>query len=393
MDVQASRRRRRVIVQGGAILLALASTLAGFHRRSRWVDVPAHPSAATPRETRIAVAFAQQVFHRPAIHEWVLLLYLTGLLGAVHHAQGDGAARAEVTLAIDLALLTSAIAAVRSGLIENRFAVAMISRLVVVFGILGSFFQLDVILPAARLGTVDDALFALDLRLFGVEPALAFDRWVSPMTTEWFSFFYFSYFVLLAVHVLPFVLIEKRLRLVGEFALGLTLVYCIGQLTYVLVPGFGPYRALAFEHPLDGDRWWPLVQAGAASVHETSRTDIFPSLHTGGPVFLTVFSFRHRAFAPFRYTWPLVGLFATQIMIATMFLRWHYLVDVIAGCILAVSAAYLAKAAVGEESRRAARGHRPVWTPLSWSDLVSPFASEQRSRTTSKVEVEDDVIR
>ncbi len=380
MKGQTRRSGWRRVVEGGAIVLAVVATLVGFHRRAgvRRSDGLELPSAVTPRETRIVVAFVRQVLLRPALHEWLLLLYVGGLLVAVHHVQGEGALRAEIMLAMDLALLAAAIGVVRGGLVENRFIVAIVSRVVVVFGILGSFFQLDVILPAARLGTVDDALFALDLRLVGVEPALLFDRWVSPATTEWFSFFYFSYFVLLAAHVLPFVLLERRLRLVGEFALGLTLVYCIGQLTYVLVPGFGPYRVLAFEHELTGTRWWPLVLAGAASVNETSRTDIFPSLHTAGPVFLTVFSFRHRSSVPFRYSWPIVGLFATQIVIATMFLRWHYLIDVVAGAVLAVTAAYLAKSAVGEEARRASRGLPPVWTHLEWGDLAA--ARPRRSR-------------
>ena len=93
------------------------------------------------------------------------------------------------------------------------------------------------------------------------------------------------------------------------------------------------------QHALDGRIWWPLVKRTVASVDGGARTDVFPSLHTAGPSFLTVYSFRHRRSAPFRYTWPPLAFSATQIIVATMFLRWHYLIDIVAGMTLAITAA------------------------------------------------------
>jgi hypothetical protein len=315
-------------------------------------------------------ALARAVTHS-ALHERMLFLYVLGLLVGV--ALGGGAHRdtAAVLLTGDLLLLSAAIVAVRAPLIDNRFALALVARLIVLGGILGTFAQLHIILPAARSGTVDATLHALDLRLFGFEPASAWDRWVSRSTTEWFAFFYFSYFGILAAHVIPVVFLEKRLRIVGEISLGMVAVYGIGQLTYVLVPAFGPYQTLSFAHPLDGARWWSLVQSGVLAVDERSRTDVFPSLHTAGPVFLAIFSFRHRALFPFRYTWPVVLFFALQIIVATMFLRWHYLVDVIAGVVLAAMAAALAAPVSSDEmARRRELGLGPVWTRLRLRDLL-----------------------
>jgi len=38
---------------------------------------------------------------------------------------------------------------------------------------------------------------------------------------------------------------------------------------------------------------------------------------------------------PFKYTWPILAFCVSQIIVATMFLRWHYLFDIIAGFSLA----------------------------------------------------------
>jgi len=73
--------------------------------------------------------------------------------------------------------------------------------------------------------TLDQKLYELDLSLFHIEPAMAWDRYVNPTTTEWFAFFYFGYFALLAVNVLPMVFFSRRLRLTAEFALGMITVY------------------------------------------------------------------------------------------------------------------------------------------------------------------------
>jgi membrane-associated phospholipid phosphatase len=106
------------------------------------------------------------------------------------------------------------------------------------------------------------------------------------------------------------------------------------------------------------------VEAGGA------QKDIFPSLHTAAPTFFAIFSFRHRKLVPFKYSWPVVAFLATQIIIATMFLRWHYLVDIVAGLALATTAALLGPyVADWERAKRERLGLQPAWTPLvyPWS--------------------------
>ena len=78
---------------------------------------------------------------------------------------------------------------------------------------------------------------------------------------------------------------------------------------------------------------------------------------------------------PFKYWWPVIGFITTQIIIATMFLRWHYIIDIFAGIALAFGCQFLGQyVADWERAKRERLGLLPAWMPL-----VYPFgrASDQ----------------
>lgn len=319
-----------------------------------WVD-------AAPARTDWVLRTAREM----ATQDWIVLGYLAFLVVAVSAAEPgpERTAVLERTVAL-FAFALGALALVRGRLLGHGWAAPIAQRLAVYGTIQATYFLLRDLLPLVRPDSVDARLYGLDMRLFGVEPAIAADRLVAPATAEWFAFFYIGYLVLLALHVLPF-LVTRRVRLFAEFGLGLLLVYTIGQSLYLAVPGYGPVRFLAssFQHPLPRGFF---VQATDAIVGAAgAQKDIFPSIHTAGPVFLTLFSFRHRREAPFRYTWPFVAFATFNIVLATMFLRWHYLVDVVAGLVLGAAAASVAASVARREvARRAARGLQEVWVPF-----------------------------
>jgi membrane-associated phospholipid phosphatase len=206
----------------------------------------------------------------------------------------------------------------------------------------------------------------LDMKWFGIEPAFYFDRFVNASSTEWFAFFYYSYFFLIAGHLLPILFFGKHPLRTAQFLLGILLVSVLGQSIYVFVPGYGPHKAFAdtFTNALPEGLWWRIVldlvaQGGA-------QKDIFPSLHTAVPTYILLFSYHYRDSYPYRLTWHLVAVFVVNIVIATMFLRWHYFVDVIAGLILACGAYMIGIAVpVWERRRRLPRGHGEIWPEYS----------------------------
>ncbi len=322
-----------------------------------------------------------------AVQDGVVGGYLLMLLSAVLMcAKGPGRPMAIATVLLDLVGFSVGLLLTRGGLVRRgSFVSSVLYRLTVFLPVFLSYFQLRWILPAVSPHSLDAALLALDVRVFGVEPSLAWDRFVTPATTEWFAFFYFGYFFLLSAHLLPMMFAAKsRLRL-AHFTLGIILVFCTGQLLYMVVPGWGPYRHLAgqFAHPLEGGLFWRLVRATVDA--GGSQKDIFPSLHTAAPTYFATYSFIHRRALPYRLTWPLIAFAATQIVLATMFLRWHYLIDICAGLALGISAAHASfQIVTWERSRRRKAGVRPTFALLDWS-WIWRFRGESGSNSGDRM--------
>jgi hypothetical protein len=311
----------------------------------------------------LEVAMGRRLARELAVQDWVVVGYLVVLFVCVLAGHGPRRATALACAGIDLTVLVAALVLTRGGYLRGT-AGALVYRAGVFVAVFGSFSQLQYILPTARSVVVDAQLYALDVRVLGFEPAESFDRFVSPATTEWFSFFYFGYFVIVAAHVFPMLLTNQPRRVLGEFALGFLALFCIGHILYIVVPGHGPYQHLAshFSHQLSGPVWWRAVRTTVDAADITARTDIFPSLHTGAPTYLALFSIRHRRLNPFRFTWLPLTLITSQIILATMFLRWHYAADVAAGLVLATTVATLTPHIVTWEERRR---RTAVWT-MPW---------------------------
>jgi hypothetical protein len=303
--------------------------------------------------------------HSFASQDWLTLGYLVTMLIALALGKGPNRGACVVRVAADMGAFLFVLVAVRTHLLRwGAVSTALLYRGALMGTLLASFFQLREILPAVSPWYVDDRIYAFDLQVFGFEPSVWFDRFVSPLTTEWFAFFYFLYFLILTVHVLP-MMMQRDEVLLSRFAVGILMLFMVAHLTYMAVPGWGPYWYLkgAFQHRLEGGLFWRLVvetvDAGGA------QKDIFPSLHTAAPTFMALYSIRHRKVIPFRYSWPIVTFLATQMILATMFLRWHYLADVVAGLALATTASVLGqRIADWERVRRERLGVQPAWMPL-----------------------------
>jgi len=322
-----------------------------------------HDDEELPRPPRRGLHCAFASF---AMQDWLVALYVVAMACAV--ALGDGPRRGTAARGVALdALVFAGVVASRGNFIRSRLVAGLLYRAGLIGTVVLSFFQLQHLHATARHVTYDAALFALDLRFVGFEPAIAWEVFATPATTEWFASFYFGYFLVVCAYTLPLLLFERRMEILSEMSAGILFVVCVGHTIYLLVPGQGPYVHLAtsFERELEGAVFWPLVQATVGLGEESARRDIFPSLHTALPTLLTIASFLNRRARPFGLLWVPMALVTSQIVIATMFLRWHYLVDVVAGLLLAAVAAAGARAMVPAEARsRRQFGVAPVWRPL-----------------------------
>jgi hypothetical protein len=313
---------------------------------------PARPDQHRARGTRRSLGDCLRSF---AVHDWIVLGYISFLNVAVAlRPAGPIHDHCQERVAVLLVALVAALVVVRGPVRGSGPLVALAYRLAIYGTVQVSYFFFREMLPFLNPTSLDSELHGLGITLFGAEPALVLDHTVNATTTEWFAFFYFGYFFVLAVHVIPILLFSRSRRLLGEFTFGMLYMFCIGHTLYILVPGYGPYRAVApeFQHALPDGLWLDVVMQTVSE--GGALKDIFPSLHTAAPLFIALFSFRHRALVPFRYSWPIICFFSVNIIVATMFLRWHWIIDVVAGIALATSAQALSVATTNFELRRRA---------------------------------------
>ncbi len=182
----------------------------------------------------------------------------------------------------------------------------------------------------------DAALLRVDRVLCGTALALRLDGWSHPVLTEILSACYLLFFpaVLTAFAVAVIRPEPNGVRLYN----GLIGVYALGFLGYTMVPASGPHLAMpeAFSAPLAGG---PLTDFNAALVSAGSnKVDVFPSLHVAITVLLTGWLWRRDRRLFLCFLAPAAGLCA-----ATLYLRYHYAIDVAAGLVLAAIGLWLGR--------------------------------------------------
>jgi hypothetical protein len=267
-------------------------------------------------------------------------------------------------LALALLVVTAcSMVLTRGEIIRGQRARALTYRLGLFIPMVLSYFELRVLLPALQPDLMDNRLFAIDLWLFGTTPAVWMEAWNTRPVVEWLSFFYYTHFFVLIVMLVPALFFGKGKRL-QELMAGGVLLITAGHFLYTIVPGVGPYATLAFDQPLHGGFWWTQVEVTVATAG--AQLDIFPSLHTAWPAYFTLHAFAHRDYPPFRVLSPILAFVAVNIIIATLFLRWHWFIDVAIGFLLAFAARGFAVAVASREEQRGIGYDRrqPVWERL-----------------------------
>ncbi len=174
----------------------------------------------------------------------------------------------------------------------------------------------------------DGFLNQLDNQLFGFDPSLALEPYLTYGRIEFFSFAYGAF--------IPYINITIALTCLGrprheleQFLTGWTFLYTISYLGYLFLPAHGPivYHADDYRVALEGGVFYDFVLYGIKASGGLQGT--FPSLHVGGSLYLCLFELRVNRLRGLIYL-PLV----LAIAAATLVLRYHYVVDLIAGVAL-----------------------------------------------------------
>ena len=176
----------------------------------------------------------------------------------------------------------------------------------------------------------DAMLMAWDQKLFGCQPSVALQRIVRPKLTAWMEFTYFFHVLNIPI-VACFLYLRRTRARFREMMCGAVVVTFAGLVGYVLVPAIGPMYTLAGEFTVPLNQPIEVFSRQAAFMDFARiQRDCFPSLHVGLSFLVWLYAWRNSK----RLFWILSPL-VLSLWFSTVYLRYHYLVDVLAGLVLA----------------------------------------------------------
>jgi membrane-associated phospholipid phosphatase len=189
----------------------------------------------------------------------------------------------------------------------------------------------------------DQLLIAIDHWMFGVNPTQWIGQFAHPLLTEILQIAYFSYYILFMILGVE---LYRRYATQDFDKAAFMIVYgfYLSYLGYFALPGVGPRFTLhdfsSLETDLPGLWLTPLLrsiinagesipQSHADAINLVQR-DVFPSGHTQLTIIVMALGFRYGIKA----RWLLLTL-GSLLIVSTIYLRYHYVVDLLAGAVLA----------------------------------------------------------
>lgn len=198
-------------------------------------------------------------------------------------------------------------------------------------------------IPLVHPTTYDHILASWDRAIFGVNPTVWIDRFAHPLLTEYFQIWY-NFFQLLLI--VPAVEYYRRgsMRKFRIYASLLLFGFYFSYLCYFLMPAIGPrfevHNFFSIDKELPGilltGPFRAFINAGnnitstMTNPYAVVNRDCMPSGHTMMSVLGILMAWRFRS----RWRW-LMTIGGLSIIVSTVYLRYHYVVDVMAGAILA----------------------------------------------------------
>lgn len=178
---------------------------------------------------------------------------------------------------------------------------------------------------------LDHLLIRLDWLVFGAHPTVAIERIMHPLLTDLLQIAYTTYYFL-PVSIGVVLWRQGRHAAFSYFVFMILLCFYLSYIGYLLFPALGPRYAMAHLQTADlpGSMISHAIQTTLNQLEGVKR-DAFPSGHTGIAVTALVLAWRldRRLFRIFLL--PVILLVA-----ATVYCRYHYVVDVLGGLVLVV---------------------------------------------------------
>jgi membrane-associated phospholipid phosphatase len=229
--------------------------------------------------------------------------------------------------------------------------------------------EMGVLIPAIRHTDFDARMASIDYRFWGAHPTVWLERFQNPWATEFLQAAY-TLFIPSVILVAAAIWFKRPHAEFRYYAFLVGLGFLASYLGYFLVPVRGPRFFLAHLQHIDLHGVWlfdPMQRL--LDRLESAHYDCFPSGHTELTLIAWWFSRRvsKGLFAAF-------SVYAILIVSATVYLRYHYTVDVFAGVVLAAAVLAVApRLYTGDAAANEA------------SDLPSNAGSSPASTTSTEV--------
>ncbi|MBI2835613.1 MAG: phosphatase PAP2 family protein [Acidobacteria bacterium] len=175
-------------------------------------------------------------------------------------------------------------------------------------------------------------LVAIEDWLFGGQPVVWAERYITPARTEFFSLLYANFY-LVAPSVVIVLWSMGRRRQSREALLGVIVCFYTGYLLYVIFPAAPPRLYLAslgmFKVTLRGGPIAGFQESLLEMMPYHASRAAFPSLHSAVSFVSLYYAWRYC-----RWFFPILLTFVLGLLVSTVYLRHHYVVDLFAGVFL-----------------------------------------------------------
>jgi membrane-associated phospholipid phosphatase len=191
--------------------------------------------------------------------------------------------------------------------------------------------EMAILIHAIRRTDAEQFLADLDFRIWHAYPSIWLERIYSPWLSEYLQVVYTLFIP--AVLLVAFLLWKKgRFAEFQYYGFLIALGFLTSYIGYLLVPARGPRFLLKHleQIPLQG-LWFFHSMQGTLDKLESAHYDCFPSGHTE----LTILAWWGSRLIGNRL-FRVYFAYTLSIIFATVYLRYHYTVDLLAGAILAL---------------------------------------------------------
>jgi membrane-associated phospholipid phosphatase len=218
--------------------------------------------------------------------------------------------------------------------------------------IMWMFQSLETYTGVIRKVSIDDALYHMDLAIFGVEPTQWMGKLFHPLLTDYMSLAYGLYFIM-PMLLATMLSVRGRRADFREMCIAVVLQMGIAFVLFLCFPAgppryYGPLVHGGFDPPQLHSYFGLFeLQQGAFDSADPVRTrSAFPSLHCSLALLTLIYAWRFGSAVfgerhPKLYFWIILPL-VVSLWVSTVYLRHHWIPDIAAGMLVGTAAQLIA---------------------------------------------------